>query len=165
MGFSLTLSHAIIVIASVTMASAFSAYTIYNGNLVQNEVIYGVREAKTRLHMRLEIVYATVENSTSPSHFVIYVKNVGSISLKNYTYLDVYAGEYGMGQLYGYNQSAGAGSGDFSLTDASGDGVWDPRETVVIRAYPTSEVEGMTFEARVVPFGGIGSSYLFPAPP
>ena len=165
MGFSVTLSNIIIVIASVTLASAFSAYTIYNGNLVQNEVLHSVREAKTRLHLQLEIVYATLENSTTPSHFAIYVKNLGSIPLSDYTYLDVYVGEYGRSQLYCYSENASAGSGNFNLTDASGDGVWESRETAEIRAYPTSDVEGVTFEARVVPFGGIGSSYLFPAPP
>ena len=165
MGFSVSLSHIIMVIASVTLASAFSAYAVYNGSVVQNEVLYGVRQAKTRMHLQVEIVYATLENSTTPPHFIIYVKNVGWIPFRDYTYLDVYVGEYGRSQLYSYSQNASAGSGNFNLTDVSGDGVWEPRETAVIRAYPTSDVEGVMFEAKIVPFGGIGSSYLFPAPP
>jgi len=164
MGFSVSLTHIIMVISSVTLASAFSAYALYNGTLVQNEILHGVREARTRMHLEVEIVYATIDNSTTPPHFVIYAKNVGSISLRNYTYLDVYVGEYGLSQLYSYSQNASAGSDRFNLTDVSGDGVWEPRETVVIRAYPTTNVEGAVFEAKVVPFGGIGSKYLFPAP-
>jgi len=167
MGFSVTLSHIIMVIASVALASVFSAYAFYTGNSVQNQLMQNVNDAKRMANLQLEIVYATVDNSTGPPHFVIYVKNVGSLSLNNFTYLDIYVGKYGRAHLYTYNSSAIAGSGQFNLTDANGDGVWDPRETATIRAYPSqvSETEGATFEAKIVPFKGIGSSYLFSAPP
>lgn len=167
MGFSVTLSHIIMVIASVTLASVFSAYAFYTGNSVQNELMQNVNDIKRRSNLQLEIVYATVDNSTSPSHFVIYVKNVGCLPLNDFTYLDLYVGRYGRAQLYTYNSSADAGSGQFNLTDASGDCVWDPRETATIRAYPSesSETEGVTFEAKIVPFRGVGSSILFSAPP
>lgn len=163
MGFSVTLSHIIMVIASVTLASVFSAYAFYTGNSVQNELMQNVNDAKRMNNLQLEIVYATVDNSTDPPHFVIYVKNVGCLPLNDFTYLDVYVGEYGTAQLYTYNSTAG--SGQFNLTDASGDGVWEPRETATIRAYPSSVVEGVMFEAKIAPFRGIGSSYLFPALP
>jgi archaellum component FlaG (FlaF/FlaG flagellin family) len=166
MGFSVTLSHVIMVIASVTLASIFSAYAFYTGNIVQSEWMQNVNDAKRMFNMQLEIVHATIDNSTVPPHFVIYVKNVGYLPLNDFTCLDVYVGPYGEAQLYTYNSSAGAGSGQFSLSDANGNGVWDPRETATIRAYPTasSNVEGVMFEAKVVPSRGIGSSYLFPAP-
>ena len=48
MGFSVTLSHIIMVIASVCLASAFSAYAFYTGNVVQNELMQNVlRTLKT----------------------------------------------------------------------------------------------------------------------
>ncbi|MGQ9460892.1 MAG: hypothetical protein ACUVRA_06650 [Candidatus Bathyarchaeaceae archaeon] len=165
MGFSVTLTHIIMVISSVTLASVFSAYAFYTGNSVQNELMQNISEAKIRDNLQLEIVYATVDNSTSPPHFIIYVKNVGSLPLRDFTYLDVYVGEYGSAQLYTYNSTASAGSGQFNLTDASGDEVWEPRETATIKAYPTSNVEGVLYEAKIVPFRGIGSSYLFSPPP
>jgi hypothetical protein len=152
------------VIASVTLASIFSAYAFYMGNTVQNEWTQNVNDAKRMFNMQLEIVHATVDNSTNPPHFVIYVKNIGYLPLNDFTYLDVYVGPYGEAQLYTYNSSATAGSGKFNLTDANGDGVWEPRETATIRAYPSSGVEGVMFEAKVVPFRGMGSSYLFSAP-
>lgn len=167
MGFSVTLSHAIMVIASVSLASAFSAYAFYTGNSVQNELMQNVNDSKRRGNLQLEIVYATLDNSTGSPHFAIYVKNVGSLPLNNFTYLDVYVGEYGEAKLYTYSSTASAGSGKFNLTDANGDEGWEPRETATIRAYPSSssETEGATFEAKIVPFRGTGSSYLFPAPP
>jgi len=165
MGFSVSLSHIIMVIGSIVLASSFSAYALYTGSVVQSNVMQQVSESRWRMNLQLEIVYATVDNTTTPSHFVIYVKNVGWIPLNNYTYLDVYVGKYGEAVLYSYDQNADKGSGKFKLIDANNDTVWEPRETAVIEAYPTSNPEGAMFEARIVPFNGIGSSYLFPAPP
>lgn len=165
MGFSLTLSHIIMVIASVCLASAFSVYAFYTGNLVQNELSQNVNDYKRIVSLQLEIVYATINSTTSPSHFAIYAKNVGYLPLTDFTFLDVYVGEYGKAQLFTYNATASAGSGQFSITDADGDNIWEPRETTVIKAYPSSNVEGAIFEAKIVPSKGIGSSYLFPNPP
>ncbi|MBC7130477.1 hypothetical protein H5T51_04570 [Candidatus Bathyarchaeota archaeon] len=165
MGFSVTMTHIIMVIGSVCLASVFSAYAFYTGNLFQNELIQNVNDYKRLVNLQLEIVYATVDNSTTPSHYVIYAKNVGYFPLNDFTFLDVYVGEYGVAQLFTYNASATAGSGYFKITDANGNGVWELRETATIRAYPTSEIDGTIFEAKIVPSKGMGSSYIFPAPP
>jgi archaellum component FlaF (FlaF/FlaG flagellin family) len=164
MGFSVTLTHIIMVIASVCLASSFSAYAFYTGNVVQNELMQNVSDAKRMTNTQLEIVYATVDNSTVPAHFVIYAKNVGNLPIGDFAYLDIYVGEYCQAQLYSYNLTAGEGSGQFNLTDANGDGVWEPRETATLRAYPANPVDCAVFEARIVPFNGIGSNYLFPSP-
>jgi archaellum component FlaF (FlaF/FlaG flagellin family) len=164
MGFSVTLTHIIMVIASVCLASAFSSYAFYTGNVVQNELMQNVNDAKRMTSLQLDIVYATVDNSTSPAHFVIYAKNVGNLPFSEFEFLDIYVGEYCQAQLYTYNATAEAGSGKFNFTDANGNGVWEPRETVTISVYPASEINGVTFEARLVPSRGIGSSFLFPAP-
>ncbi|MEM2995140.1 MAG: hypothetical protein QXI91_03875 [Candidatus Bathyarchaeia archaeon] len=163
MGFSVTLSHIIMVIASVCLASVFSTYALYTGNIVHNELVQNVNDYKRIINLQLEIVYATVDNSTTPS-FVIYAKNVGYLPLSDFTYVDVYVGEYGKAQLYTYNSTADAGSDQFTLSDADSDGIWEPRETATIRAYPSSNIEGVIFEAKIVPSKGTGSSYLFPAP-
>ncbi|MEM2385663.1 MAG: hypothetical protein QXO67_01655 [Candidatus Bathyarchaeia archaeon] len=164
MGFSLTLSHIIMVIASVCLASVFSVYALYTGNLIQNELAQNVNNYKIAVNIKLEIVYATIDNTTAPPHFVIYAKNTGNLPFNDFTFLDVYVGEYRKAQLYTYSESASPGSGYFNVTTANGDKVWEPRETVVIRVYPKNNVEGTVFEARLVPAKGIGSSYLFSSP-
>ncbi|MCS7115128.1 MAG: hypothetical protein RMJ15_05100 [Nitrososphaerota archaeon] len=165
MGFSLTLSHIIMVISSICLASVFSAYAFYTGNLVQNELMQNVSDYRRMVNMQLEIVYATIDSSTNPPHFVVYAKNVGYLPLNDFRHLDVYVGEYGKAQLYTYNPSSGPGSGQFNLVDSDEDGVWELRETVTIRAFPTSNINGVVFEAKIVPAKGIGSSYLFTGPP
>lgn len=164
MGFSVTLSHIIMVISSVCLASAFSAYAFYTGNLVQNELAQNVNDYKRIVNMQLEIVYSTIDNSTTPPHFVIYAKNVGYLPLTEFTYLDVYVGEYGKATLFTYDPAAEPGSERFTLTDANENGVWELRETATIRAYPSSDIDGVIFEAKIVPARGIGSTYLFPKP-
>jgi len=163
MGFSLTITHMIIVIASVVLASTFVAAAFYTGNIVQSEFSQGVSDAKSTIDTQLDIVYATA-NTTGSSVYAIYAKNTGKLPVTDYTYLDVYVGKYGQAQLYSYDASASAGSGKFSVTDANGNGEWEPRETATIYAYPTGSIDGDVLEAKIVPSTGIGSDYLFSAP-
>ena len=163
MGFSVTLTHIIMVIASVILASTFTACAFYTGNVAQNELTQGVSDAKNTMDTRLDIVYAT-SNTTTPSYFVIYAKNTGKLPVNDFTYLDIYVGKYGEAQFCSYDPAASEGSGKFNITDTNGDGTWDPRETATIYAYPTNAVNGTILEARIVPSKGIGSDYLFSAP-
>jgi archaellum component FlaF (FlaF/FlaG flagellin family) len=165
MGFSVTLAHVIMVIGSVILASAFSAYSFYTSSVIQNSMMQDARDTASQTSLQLQIVYATLDNSTTPASFVVYVKNIGWTAMDNYTYLDVYAGEYGREVLYTYDKNAHPDSGTFSLKDANNNNVWEPMETAVIRAYPQSNPTGTMYEVRVDPFHGIGSTYLFPAPP
>jgi archaellin len=163
MGFSVTITHIIMVIASVVLASAFVACAFYTGNVVQNEFNQGVSDAKTTIDTQVDIVYATA-NTSEPYAYVIYAKNTGKLPISDFTFLDVYAGDYGKAQLYTYSATASAGSGTFRVVDANGNGVWEPRETATIYAYPTGSIDNTVLEARIVPSKGVGSDYQFSAP-
>ncbi len=164
MGFSSTLSEVIIVIASVVLASGVSGYVVYTGSLLQSDILQAVETARREMAVQLEIVYATIDSSTSPSHYVIYAKNIGPLPVTDYEHLDLYVGPYREAELYSYNASATPGSGEFTLEDVDGDGVWESGETAVLRAYPREEPSGEVFEARLEPFRGVGSTYLFSGP-
>ncbi len=163
MGFSVTITHIIVVIASVVLASSFTAVAFYTGNVMQNDLTQGVSDVKKTVDTQLDIVYATANITGSPE-FVVYAKNTGKLPVNDYTYLDVYVGKYGNAQFCSYNSSATSESGTFTITDANGDGVWEPKETATIYAYPSDAIDGTTLEARIVPSTGIGSEYLFSAP-
>ncbi len=163
MGFSLTITHIIMVIGAVILASAFVACALYTGNVVQNEFTQGVSDAKKTVDTQIDIVYATA-NTTGAPVFAIYAKNTGKLPLNDFTYLDIYVGTYGQAQLYSYNAAASLESGRFSVTDANGNGIWEPRETATIYAYPTGTIDNAMLEAKIVPSRGIGSDYLFSAP-
>jgi archaellum component FlaF (FlaF/FlaG flagellin family) len=162
MGFSVTITHIIMVIGAVVLASAFTACAFYTGNVVQSEFNQGISDVKRTVDIQLDIVYAT--SNTSTSDFVVYAKNTGKLLVTDYTYLDVYVGTYGEAQFCSYDQAATSGSGKFKIVDANGDGRWDPRETATIYAYPAKTVDNTVLEAKIVPSTGIGDDYLFSSP-
>lgn len=165
MGASLTISHVIILISSVILASGFSGCIIYTGGQLQSNIVQTASDARETMSLQVEIVYATVNETTTPHSFVIFAKNVGQRSMIDFTNLDVYVGEYGSANLYSYKADAKEGSGFFSLKDVNGDGYWESGETAILRAYPSANPSGAVFEVKVVPFRGIGASYMFTPPP
>mgnify|MGYP001081144146 CR=1 FL=1 len=164
MGFSTTITEVIILIASVVLASGFSAYAIYSGTSLQSNIVQNLDTFKRNIHTRVDIGYATINETTNPKHFVIYVKNTGTLPIADFSTIDLYAGEYGKATLYSYSKDAGVGSGRFNLTDVDGDGVWEPSETATISAYPRIDMDGTIYEIKMIPFRGIPCCYLFPPP-
>ena len=164
MGFSITVSEAIILIASIVMASGFSSYAIYAGSSLQSNIMQNLDTVKRNMHTRMDIVYATINETTDPMHFVIYVKNTGALSIYDFNLLDVYVGPYGQAMLYFYNASADVGSGQFKLIDADRDGICEVGEAAAIQAFSKSNSTSSLYEAKVVPYRGISSGYLFSPP-
>jgi len=164
MGFSTPINETIILIASVILASSCSAYAIYAGTSLQGNIMQSIDIFKRNIYIRVEVGYATINDTDNPASFVIYVKNTGNIPITDYSTIDVYVGEYGKATLYTYSADATAGSGKFNLTDVDRDGVWEPYETAVIIAYPKTSVEASVYEVKIVPLRGIPCSYLFAAP-
>jgi flagellar protein FlaG len=165
MGFSLTITEAIMVIASVVMASGFAAYAIYAGSSLQSNIMQSLDNAKRSMDTRLDIVYAVVNETANPSPlFTIYIKNGGNLPVSDYGLISVYVGSYGQAMLYTYNSNATTGSGYFNMTDANGDGVVQMGEAAFIQVYNATNVSGGLYEAKVVPYRGIPSSYLFSPP-
>jgi len=163
-GFSVTLSEIIILVSSVILASSFSAYAIYSGTTLQNSIMQSLSDAKSSFDIRVSIVYATINNTTSPAHFIIYAKNTGIIPITNFGLMDVYFGEYKKAALYTYDQNASVGSGKFSVEDSNGDGVWGVAETAIIRVFPRDNLQASLYEVKVVLYRGLSDSYVF-APP
>ena len=165
MGFSITIVEAIMVIASVVMASGFAAYAIYAGTSLQSNIMQNLDNAKKTMDTRLDIVYAVVNQTSDPSPlFTIYVKNTGSLPISDFSLINVYVGGYGQAMLYSYNASATTDSGMFNMTDANGNGVVQVGEAATIQVYNTTNVLGNFYEAKIVPYNGISSTYMFSSP-
>ena len=165
MGFSITIVEAIMVIASVVMASGFAAYAIYAGTSLQSNIMQNLQNAKNSMDTRLDIVYAVVNTTSNPSPlFTIYVKNTGSLPISNYELISVTAGPYGQAMLYTYSASATTGSGQFNMTDADGEGIVQIGEAAIIQVYNATNVLGNLYEAKVIPYRGISSSCMFSTP-
>jgi len=165
MGFSITIVEAIMVIASVVLASGFAAYAIYAGTSLQSNIMQNLDDATKSMDTRLDIVYALVNQTTNPSPlFTIYVKNTGSLPISDFGLISVYVGAYGQAMPYSYNANATTGSGFFNMTDANGNGVVQVGEAAIIQVYNATSVPGNLYEAKIVPYSGISSSYMFSSP-
>jgi archaellum component FlaG (FlaF/FlaG flagellin family) len=165
MGFSITIVEAIMVIASVVLASGFAAYAIYAGTSLQSNIMQNLNDATQSMNTRLDIVYAIVNQTSDPSPlFTIYVKNTGSLPISDFGLISVYVGAYGQAMLYSYNANATTRSGMFSMTDADGNGVIQVGEAAIIQVYNATNVLGNLYEAKIVPYSGISSSYMFSSP-
>jgi len=165
MGFSLTITEAIMVIASVVLASGFASYAIYAGTSLQSNILQNLDSVKRNIQTRIDIVYAFVNQTTDPSPlFVVYVKNTGTLPVSDFDLISVYVGGYGQATLYSYNSSAITGSGQFTLTDADGNGVCDVGEAATMRVFNATSVTASLYEAKIVPYRGISNSYLFSPP-
>lgn len=164
MAASSPITEMLLLVASVVLASGLSAYSLYLGGVVESSLSQTVDDAARTMSLRVEIVYATIEQTPS-LHYVVYVKNIGSLPVSSFEKIDVYCGPYGRAGLFVYRNGS-TEDGYFSLVIAGddGNGVWDPGETAVIRAY-SSNISGEVFEARVKPFRGLGDEYVFPSPP
>ncbi len=165
MGFSLTITEAIMVIASVVLASGFASYAIYAGTSLQSNILQNLDSVKRNIQTRIDIVYAFVNQTTDPSPlFVIYVKNTGTLPVSDFDLISVYVGAYGQATLYSYNSSASTGSGQFTLTDADGNDVCDVGEAATMQVFNATSVTANLYEAKIVPYRGISNSYLFSPP-
>jgi len=165
LGFSTTITEVVLLVASVILASGVSAQAMYAGLSLQSSIIQTVDVSKRNLNTRIEIGYATVNDTVTPRYFIIYAKNVGFMPMTDFSLIDVYVGEYRRAVLCRYSEDASVGSGKFNLIDADGDGVWEIGETAIIEAYPEIDIEASVYEAKIVPFRGVPSSYMFPPPP
>ena len=165
MGFSIVIVEAIMIIASVVLASGFAAYAIYAGTSLQSNILQNLNDTTKSMDTRLDIVYAFVNQTSDPSPlFTIYVKNTGSLPISNFGLISVYVGGYDQAMLYSYNVNATTGSGMFNMTDADGNGIVQVGEAAIIQVYNATNVFGNLYEAKVVPYSGISSSYMFSSP-
>jgi archaellum component FlaG (FlaF/FlaG flagellin family) len=165
MGFSLTITEAIMIIASVVLASAFSSYAIYAGTSLQSNIMQNLNDARRNMDTRLEIVYATVNQTLNASPlFIIYVKNTGNVPISDMNLLTVYVGAYGQAAMYSYDPNATTGSGTFNITDSNRNRVIEVGEAAAIEVFNATSVTASLYQAEVVLYRGVPSQYLFSPP-
>lgn len=164
---SVTISEVIILIASTLLAGSFTAYAIFYGNLIQNNVASSIDAIKQQMNIRVKIVYATLNESERC--FIIYVKNIGNLPIlgSSFPYIDLYVGPYKRAALYIYSPNGSRSIGYFHIIDADRDGIWEVGETAIFKAFygegALSRGEPL-YEAKIHLHSGIGDSYLFTPP-
>ncbi|MCD6428737.1 MAG: hypothetical protein J7L12_03880 [Desulfurococcales archaeon] len=145
---SAVVSTAILVIAGVLMASAFAVAIISQAGAIDSAFKLASQNVLDKMKTSINIIYLTVNGS----YFVAYVKNVGqkSVSASELNMTDVYLGNDTTLKLYVYGK---AGTGIWNYTETVNDGVWEPGETIVMRIYNSTALEGPYYIKIVLPNG------------
>jgi len=159
---SVTISEVIILIASTILAGSFTAYAIFYGNLIQNNVASSIDAVRQQMNIRVRIIYATV----SEGYFVVYVKNVGNLPIpeSSFPYVDLYIGPYRRAALYRYSPNEPPSAGYFCIADANSNGLWEAGETAIFKASCEGSLNESLYEVRIYLRSGIGDSCLFSPP-
>ena len=141
-------STAILVIAGVIMASIFAAALISQTGAIDSAFKSASQNALNKMKTSIDIIYLTVNGS----YFVAYVKNVGQkeISASELNMTDVYLGNDTTLKLYIYGES---GTDIWNYTETVSDGVWEPGETIVMKIYNSTALEGPYYIKVVLPNG------------
>ena len=145
---SAVVSTAILVIAGVLMASIFAVAIISQAGAIDSAFKLASQNALDKMKTSIDIIYLTVNGS----YFVAYVKNVGqkSISASELNMTDVYLGNDTTLKLYVYGRT---GTDIWNYTETVDDGVWEPGETIVMRIYNSTALEGPYYIKVVLPNG------------
>ncbi len=133
MGASLVVTHAILTIASVIMASILAAVTLHKVSELCNVVSQVGKQESLRFLRSIKVVYAAVINNSNVANAVVYVKNVGNvpIEIEELKDADVYFGRYGHANYYLW----GGGPVGWDFEEFDNDQLWRPGETIKINVY------------------------------
>lgn len=163
MGESTVITHALLTIVAVTMASTLAGVVIFSLSDLGNSVSGLVRMGAERVKTEVLIAYISLDASNTPYTYDIYVKNVGSSRIADIGLMDVFLGSYGSALDY-YQYSPQGGSGTWNYTEVGdGDDVWDPGETLIIHVY-TDTIYQSPVEAVIVTPQGVRASTVQPIP-
>lgn len=141
MGFSTTITHAILIVAALTAASILSTAVILKFNFLTSTLSQVVRSQANSLLTDITII--DVFYNSSGNYFIIYAKNTGKleISQNSLSKADVYLGSYGEPlALYTYNASGGLGHWNYTKTDSSSTN-WLLGETIIIRVFNDTVIQ------------------------
>lgn len=130
MGFSVTISHAILLIASIIIASSFAIAVIAKTSVFSSIFSQNINQYTLNSQIDFTIIYSYFDNGLGA--FVIFVKNTGLIDISD-AYLskaDVYLISNGKAQLLSYGPSPG----QWTYRDTNGVGGWQVGETIVLTA-------------------------------
>ncbi|AFL66371.1 flagellin [Desulfurococcus amylolyticus] len=154
MGESTTITHALLTIVAVLMASIFAAAVIGQLNSVINTISISIKNKSDTYRMSIAIIYAYYD--TSINNVTIFVKNTGDVSYSKLDNIDIFITDYS-GAIDYYSSGNQA---RVTLTElGSPNNILEPGETLridisVLRSYVSP------LEIRIVLVNGYSTTYV-----
>ncbi|AFH42914.1 flagellar protein FlaG [Fervidicoccus fontis] len=159
MGESTTITHALLTIAAITIASIFAFVMISKISAINSSITQMISSNVNNMESSITII--DFFYNSSGGSFVIYVKNVGTsdISLSALQNTDVYIGTYNSPlTLYTYLSSAYPGHWNYTLA-IGGSNSWSAGSTIIIYLYNQTSISPPYYVKIVLPIG-IGSELV-----
>lgn len=130
-----SISLAIIVIASIIVASSVAATFLLQINTIDSFMKQTLRKSREKLETSIEIIDIAVNTSLETKYFVIYLKNVGNtdISLTNINLVDIYVNDNHETKIYKYDENCVTNC--WKYFEIIEDNVWSKGETIIITLY------------------------------
>ncbi len=147
------MSEAILLIASITLASLLSVLVISRYGLLESTFGTMINSEKNNMLSKIKIVYANVNGSS----VVIWVKNIGSIPIVHISKMDVYFGLYGSASYIPYN-STSLPSWTYKIY---GGNTWAPGLTVLITISLSSTPSSGVYYVKLMTYEGASDEYVF----
>ncbi|PNV78654.1 MAG: hypothetical protein C0179_08570 [Fervidicoccus sp.] len=158
MGESTTITHAILTIAAVTIASIFAFVMLTKISALNSSVSQMIYSNVNSMESSVTIIdfYYSSQNQS----FIVFVKNTGSmdISPSFSSMTDVYLGTYGQGSVL-YTYASSPSLGHWSYTKTQPDPSWKAGETIIIYIYNTTTVLP-PYQVKVVMPNGVGAEMV-----
>lgn len=155
MGESTTITHALLTIAAITIASIFAFVMLTKISTLNSSISQMIYSNVNGMESSITIIdfYYDSQNQS----FVVFVKNTGSMDISPTfaSMTDVYLGTYGQGtSLYTYSSSPSPGHWSYTKTQPTAS--WKAGETIVILVYNTTAVIP-PYQIKIVMPNGIGA--------
>ncbi len=154
------LAEAVMVLAALTAAMVVAGAIMYNAGYLSSRLSAAGADAARQLGQRAVVVYAYV-NQSSGCHTVV-LKNVGDVAIGSLNASTLVLGNTSYSAILAYSpDGAAAGCGCWSYRELERpDGVWEPRETIVVEACPATSLAPPYKLVMVLPTGlKIAASY------
>ena len=153
MGESTVITHALLTIVAVTVASTLAGVVIFNLSDLGNSISGLVKMGSEKIKTSVIIAYVSVNTSSTPYVYNIYAKNVGSSHTTNIDLIDIFLGTYGSTLDY-YKYGTQGSVGTWNYTEiGNNDGVWDPGETLILHVYSDKLYQSPIEVVLVLPQG------------
>jgi len=156
MGESATITHAILTIAAVLMASLFASVVIGQLNTLFNTISISIRSRYESYRLSVSIIHATIDKESSIIY--IYVKNTGDVAYSDLNNIDVIITDYNGKTMY-YSTRLDSQHRVNYIEYGSQPGVLERGETVLL-TIQLIESYTLPLEIKLVLSNGYSTTYV-----
>ena len=156
------MSEAILIIASVTIASSIAGVVMSQVGIFESTFTATTEGQKDMLLTNFKIVMAT---NTTDDTVSIWIKNVGQNPITSVDKVDVYFGEIDQIKSIFYDQGCVAPCPDDTWKyDSVPDPVWQIMDTFSLNVTDDDIVKGVTYQVTVITPNGVSDEHIFSLP-